>query len=424
MPKLSPTMDEGAIAKWHKKEGDHVEAGDVIMEVSTDKATVEHAALDPGWLRKILVKEGENAIVNQPIAIFTENKDESIEGYKPEGAQVKEAKTAEIRKEVSSREYVQEAPQTQAVPGPTYRPEPPLENYEFNFPTGFQETRIKASPLARKLAKEQNLDLTAVKGSGPNERIMSRDLELAQKKGSVSFSNRELPQAAPGSFEEEPLTPMRKSVGQRMQESKMFIPHFYVTLEVDADPIAQIREQLEKGGIKVSINDLLIRATALALREHPNVNSGYHPVNNTILRFKTVDISVAVSVPGGLITPIIRNADFKNVGQISVEMKELVSRAKEGKLKTEEYRGGSFSISNMGMYGVTNFQAVINPPQAAILAVSAIREVPIVKNGQVISGKTMNLTLSLDHRVLDGAIGSQFLRTLQKYVVNPYLLMI
>lgn len=422
MPKLSPTMEEGTIAKWHKKVGEFVEPGDVLFEVSTDKATVEHSALDAGWLRKIIVTEGKKAKVNQPIAIFTEEKEESIEGYKPPEAIVEKPQ----KKEKVEKETPAATPTQQAVPRgqPSFVPEPPLNQYTFTSPTETSAKRLKASPLARKLAKEKGLDISTVKGSGPGERIVSRDLEQAQAEGKVTFGKRQAPQSAPGTFEEEELSPMRQVIAQRLQDSKSFIPHFYVQQAIDAQPLKDIREQLSTFGTKVSINDLIIRGTALALKEHPNVNSGFNSVNQTLVRFKTIDVAVAVSLPEGLITPIIRHADFKNVGEISVEMRALAKKAKEGKLDPQEYKGGSFTISNLGMYGITDFQAIINPPQAAILAISSILDLPVVKNGTVVPGKVLNLTLSADHRVVDGVAAAQFLKTLQKYLENPAALLV
>jgi pyruvate dehydrogenase E2 component (dihydrolipoamide acetyltransferase) len=217
---------------------------------------------------------------------------------------------------------------------------------------------------------------------------------------------------------------MRKVISQRLQEAKSYIPHFYVSLKIDPQPMMDIREQLKHHGIKVTFNDFVVRASALALRKHPNINSGFNSSTNSILRFKTIDISIAVSLPAGLITPIVRHADFKNIGEISQEVKELAARAKEGKLEPQEYKGGSFTISNLGMYGVSEFIAIINPPQAAILAVSGILEVPVVKNGQIIPGHEMTLTLSGDHRVIDGVAGAEFLKTLQKLLENPSALLI
>lgn len=430
MPKLSPTMEEGTIVKWHKKVGDEVQVGDVLMEVATDKATVEYQAIDAGWLRKIIVSEGEEAIVNQAVAIFTEKADESIEGYQPKGlapAVEDQAKTSVATKEESSVEAGETAKPRKggaALQQPAFVPEPPLESYQFEFPTEKLEKRIFATPLAKKLAKDKKLDLSTVKGTGPNQRITSRDLEKAQPAGSVTFGQRSTPHEAPGAYEEVALSPMRKVIGQRLQESKSFIPHFYVQQAIHADALVNIREQLKQGNIKVSINDLVVRACALALREHPTLNTGFNSVNQTVIQFKTIDIAVAVSVEGGLITPIVRHADFKNLGELALEIRLLAQKAREGKLEPQEYKGGSFTISNLGMYGVTDFQAIINPPQAAILAVSGIQDTPIVQNGSIVIGKMMNVTLSVDHRVIDGVAAATFLKTLKNYLENPSLLLV
>jgi pyruvate dehydrogenase E2 component (dihydrolipoamide acetyltransferase) len=425
MPKLSPTMEEGTIAKWHKKVGDKVESGDVLVEVATDKATVEYNALDDGFLRQILIAEGGRAVVNQPIAIFTLDAKESIEGYKPEGVQPVIAKREEVAKEevnVGAKPAV--APLAGAMQQPAFVPEPPLEKYEFQFPTGSPKKRIAASPLAKKLAKEKGLDLSTVKGTGPSGRVTSHDLDLAQPGQAISFGKREMPTVAPGTFEEIPLTPMRKIIGTRLQQAKGFIPHFYVRQEIDAEPLVEAREQLKNGGLKVTFNDFIVRASALALKQHPHVNSGFDTVNQSIISFKTIDISIAVSMEAGLITPIIRHADYKNLGEISVEIKELAVRAKEGKLQPEEYKGGSFTISNLGMFGISDFVAVINPPQSTILAVAGIEECVRFKNGIAVPGKKMNLTLSADHRVVDGSDIAKFIKTLQKLLENPAVLLV
>lgn len=421
MPKLSPTMTEGTIVRWHKKEGEKVEAGELLIEVATDKATVEYNALDEGFLRKVLVVDGKNAIVNQPIAVFTEKSDESIANYVPEGTMPTEVK--EAIKEKVEETGTPTTPVSVSFQQPAFTPEPPLEHYEFPFPTDGGGP-LKASPLAKKLAKEKGLDLASVKGTGPRGRISSRDLDLAGPDQIATFGRTQIPDIAPGSFEEIPLTQMRKAIAQRLQQAKTFIPHIYVKQEVDATALFLAREQLKLGNLKITFNDFVIKAAALALKEHPHCNSGFNSVNQSIILFKTIDIAVAVSVEGGLITPIIRFADYKNLGEISVEMKELAARAKMGKLKPEEYKGGSFTISNMGMYGVTDFAAVINPPQAAILAVGGIEDGPMVKNGAVVVGKKLNLVLSADHRVIDGAEAAKFIKSLQKYLENPSLLLI
>ncbi|MGC2595830.1 MAG: pyruvate dehydrogenase complex dihydrolipoamide acetyltransferase [Rhabdochlamydiaceae bacterium] len=425
MPKLSPTMEEGTIVKWRKKEGEFVKVGDVIFEIATDKATVEHQALDEGWLRKILIQENQTAIVNQPVAIFSEKKDENIEGYKPEGDLPKAAKPepSPVKGEPTAKQ-VPSPKAAGAMQQPTFVPEPPLAKYSFAGPPEEAPGYIPASPLAKKIAKEKGIDLTTVKGSGPQERIMSRDLDLGQPAAPVTFGRRETPTVAPGTYEEVPLSPMRKVIAQRLQESKTFVPHFYCTQEVGADKMVSLRAELSTMGLKVSFNDFILRASALALREHPDVNSGFNSSTNSLIRFKTIDIAVAVSIEAGLITPIVRHADYKNLGQLSQEVRQLAARAREGKLSREEYTGGSFTISNLGMYGISEFVAIINPPQAAIVAIGGIEDKPVIKEGQIVPGKTLKLTLSADHRVFDGAEGAKFLKTLQKYLENPSLLLL
>ncbi|HEY5235665.1 MAG TPA: pyruvate dehydrogenase complex dihydrolipoamide acetyltransferase [Rhabdochlamydiaceae bacterium] len=416
MPKLSPTMEEGTIAKWRKKEGDFVKVGEVVFDIATDKATVEHAVLDAGYLRKIIVKEGESAVVNQPVGILTEKKDESIEGYKPEGAAPKAAPAPAAAKKTEAEAPAAVA-STSGLAQPSFTPEPPLKNYEF--PPASVPSHVPASPLAKKIAKEKGIDLTTVKGSGPGHRVVSSDLDLGQPDLPVTFGRQERPKVAPGTFEEEKMSPMRKVIAQRLQAAKTFIPHFYVTMEVRAEKLLDAKEQMKSLGHKISINDFVVRACALALREHPEVNSGFNSANQTLIRFKTVDISVAVAVPDGLITPIIRHADFKNLGEISAEIKVLAQKAKEGKLQKEEYVGGSFTVSNLGMYGVSDFVGIINPPQAALLAVGAIEDRAVIEDHIVVPGEVMRLTLSGDHRVIDGAIGAQFLQTVKKFLENP-----
>lgn len=386
MPKLSPTMESGVIAKWHKKVGDKVEAGDVIMEVSTDKATVEHTALDEGFLRKILVPENGDATVNQPIAIFTETKDESIEGYVPEG---------EVKSEEQAAPQVQEkAPEAKEVT--------------------VSSARIIASPLAKKIASEKGIDLHGIQGTGPRGRIVAKDLEKQASAKPATIST-----VPTGSFEEIPLTPIRKVISQRLQEAKSTIPHFYVTQTVDASQLVQLREQLSSLDVKVSFNDCVIKAVSLALREHPIINSGFNAAKQSIMLYKTIDISIAVSLESGLITPIVTNADHKTLTDISNEVRALAKKAKDGKLAPHEFQGGSFTISNMGMFGVTEFSAIINPPQSAILAVAGIQDVAFVKNGSIVAGKGMNITLSVDHRVIDGVAAAKFIKTVQKYLENP-----
>lgn len=414
MPKMSPTMEEGMIAQWHKKVGDHVEAGDHLFDVATDKATVEYNALDSGWLRKILVGDGKEARVNDPIAILTEKKEESIEGYKPEAIETKAINEPGTKSEtppLQKNAEKESAPPLKPASTPVVLQEP--------IPTS---QRIFASPLAKKLAKEKGLDLTTLKGTGPRGRIMSRDLEGATL--SLGVSPKGKPNLPAGAYEEETLTPMRKSISKRLQEAKSTIPHFYVSLKVDAKALMEMREQLKNFGIKVTYNDFIVCACALALRDHPNVNSGFNAANNSLIRYKTIDISIAVTIPNGLITPIIRHADYKSITEISQEVKYLSTKAKEGKLQEQDYKGGSFTISNLGMYGVSDFVAIINPPQAAILAVSSILEVPVVRNGQILPGHELTLTLSGDHRVIDGVSAAEFLTDVKKFLENPARLLI
>lgn len=415
MPKLSPTMEMGTIVKWHKKIGEHIDSGEVILDIASDKATLEFEMLDSGWLRAILLPEGKEAAVNVPLAIFTEEQEESIEGYAPEGI-------------VNTEPQTKAATAAPAASAPAPAPQPKIKAdakpAQPAQPTGQEENkgRILSSPLAKRLAREQGLDITSVKGSGPSGRIMKRDLAHAQPAGAGAAKAK--PEIPAGSYEEVALTPMRKVIALRLQEAKSTIPHFYVQQTVNVEALILVREQLKSFELSVTYNDMIIKATALALRENPEVNSGFNASNNVLIRYKTVDISIAVSIEGGLITPIVTHADIKSVMEISAEVKELAKRAKEGKLQPHEYQGGSFTLSNMGMYGITNFQAIINPPQAAILAVSGIVDTPVVKNGTVVPGKLLNLTLSVDHRAIDGVAAAKFIKCLQKYLENPTILFI
>ncbi len=419
MPVLSPTMKEGVIAKWLKKEGDRVEAGDPLCEIATDKSTVEFQSIEDGYLRKIVIKEGVKVLVNQGIAILTKAASEDISSYQLEEPDlVREVKASVEQKEVVTSSS---ATTTTTISGMAFAPTPPRTNYRF---PQSSEGEITASPLAKKIAKEQGLDLHSVKGSGPHGRIIAKDLEFAQKKGSISFGYQESPMLPPGTYEEIPLTQMRRIIGERLQASKSTIPHYYLTQEIVADRMIDLRTQLKEMGVSVTFNDFVLRAVALALRKHPDINAGYNSVTNSLIQFKTVDISLAVGIPEGLITPIICHADYKNIVQISQEAKELGKKAKEGTLRPEEYQGGSFTVSNLGMYGILAFDAVINPPQAAILAVGGIQEKALSQNGKVISGNAMQVTLSADHRVIDGANAAAFLRTVKQFLENPVGLVI
>lgn len=415
MPKLSPTMEEGVIAKWHKREGEFVEAGALLLEITTDKATLEHYALDEGWLRKIMVQEGDAAIVNQPIAIFTVKKEESMQ----ESSEKNKPEEKEPSKTINEPEKTPVSFSTgSGLLQPAFIPEPALKQ-KFT-PPSLSTTRIVASPLAKKLAQEQGRDLTAIKGSGPGGRIVAKDVERAPLEGFLTSQRGS--KETPGSYEEIAMSPMRKAIAKRLQESKTFIPHFYVKKSIDAEPLMAIRAQLQEMGVKVTVNDLMLRASALALRKHPEINRGFNSVSQKIIQFKTIDISVAVTLEEGLITPIIRECDHKNLQHIASEIRELAARAREGKLEEHEYKGGSFCLSNLGMYGIDEFSAVINPPQAAILAVGGVKEEAVIKEGQLAIGKRLHVVLSADHRVIDGSQAAQFLTTLAKLIENPVAL--
>ena len=419
MPKLSPTMEEGTITRWKKKEGEAISSGETLFEVATDKAVLEYQAVDEGWLRKILIQENHSALIHQPIAICTEREDEEWsscwEEIKREAQEVASYIEGEEKSQPTDNQRGEQKWE------PHFTPSPPLAGSGFS---SLSLSSIKASPLAKYTAEKQKLDLRSVQGTGTGGRVLYRDLDKASKQSSLSFlpppdCNREA-----GSFEEIPLTPMRKAIGRRLQEAKSWIPHFYVTHSVEAQKLLTLREEGRNMGFSWTINDCIIRATSLALRELPEMNRGFHAANQTILQFKTVDIAIAVSLKEGLITPIIRYADHKNLEQISREVRYLVEKCREQNLEPEEYQGGSFTLSNLGMYGIESFQAILNPPQSAILAVGAIREVPVVEDGRVIAGKKLSLTLSADHRVIDGAAAAQFLAKIKMYLENPSLLLL
>lgn len=426
MPALSPTMEEGVIAKWLAKEGDHVFSGDPLCEITTDKSTVEYTSIEDGYLRKIVVKDGEKALVNQGIAVLTETKDEDISSYELEEPNLKKvevAAAAESGKEGSKKrgKESQSASTAPVMQAAAFEPAPPKQNY--HFPEKDEMSTVTASPLAKRLAKEQGLDLSSVKGSGPGGRIIAKDLETAQKKGLIDYGDG-APTLAPGTHEQEDLTPMRKVIAERLQASKMTIPHYYITDEVRVDALIDLRGQLKEMGMKVTFNDFILRATALALRKHPEVNSGYNSKDNKIIRFQTVDISLAVSIPDGLVTPILFHADYKDLLQLSQESRSLAKKAKSNSLAPDEYQGGSFTVSNLGMFGIHSFQGVINPPQAGILCVGGIKEKAIVKEGLVKCGHVLYLSISLDHRVIDGAEGAKFLNTLKRYLEHPASLIV
>src|SRR5579875_2231267 len=412
MPALSPTMTEGNLAKWLKKEGDEVHSGDVLAEIETDKATMEFEAVDEGRLGRILVPEGAQGVkVNEPIALLL-REDEDESALPPPAAPAAAVTTPPGR-------GAEPAPAPPAPPPPAAAPAPAE-------PGG----RIFASPLARRMAQQAGLDLAAIKGSGPQGRIVKADIAAAAP-APIPAPAAE-PAAAPPALSRErvaalaggvpytlrPLTAMRRTIARRLSEAKQTIPHFYVSIDCELDALLKLREELNtKSPDKISINDLLIRAAALALRQVPAANAAWS--EEGILLWERVDIAIAVALEDGLITPIVRAADTKGLAAIARDTKDLIARARTGKLKLEEFQGGTFSISNLGMYGVRDFAAVINPPHGCILAVGAGERRPVVKDGALAVATMMSCTLSCDHRAVDGAVGAQFLAAFKTLIEDP-----
>ncbi len=401
MPKLSDTMDEGVILKWRKKEGESIKQGDILADIQSDKADMEQEAYDSGVILKLFAKEGEGVKVGAPLVIIGKA-GEDITSLLADAAPAPVAAKQETISAVASPAV------PPAVPSVPVQSAPSVVN---------NDSRIKASPLAKKIAQEKNIDLRTINGSGPFGRIVKADVEL--KTGS-SLTRKVLP---PMQTKEIPLSMMRKTIAKRLLESKTTIPHFYLTIEMNMKRAMDFRASLnEITGIKISYNDIVMKAVALALRENPKANSSF--MGDKIIQHGRIDVSVAVSVDEGLITPVIRNTDQKTLTEISSETKDLAKRAREGKLKPEEFTNGTFTVSNLGMYDVENFAAIINPPEGAILAVGSIIERPVVKNGQIVVGHTMKVTLSCDHRVVDGAIGAQFLQSFKRIMENPLSLVL
>lgn len=417
MPALSPTMTEGNLAKWHKKEGDTVKAGEVIAEIETDKATMEVEAVDEGKLGKILIPAGTQGVkVNEPIAILLE------EGENDNA--LKDAGKADAPKAAA-------APAPVASPAPVSTPAPQAKDSSAA-PQNDKGVRIFATPLAKRLAREANLDLSKINGSGPKGRIVKADVlgggHAAAKAPQATAGGQAAPvlsgdekiNAFGQVYTELPVNNIKKITAKRLLESKTTVPHFYLTIDCRIDDLLATRKMLNEGGkekLKISVNDFVVKACAMALKAYPAANVSW--MGESIHQFKTSDISVAVATPNGLMTPIVKRAEEKGLAAISSEIKDLAGRARDGKLKPEEFQGGSFTVSNLGMYGITNFQAIINPPQSCILAVGAGQERPYVENGEVKIGTFMSCTLSTDHRTVDGAVGAEFLQILKRYIETP-----
>ena len=437
MPKLSPTMEEGQVARWLKKEGDKVSMGEPIAEIDTDKATMEMQALSAGVLRKVLVQEGESAPLGQPIAIIGEPDEdiskllESASASAPAPAK-EEEKEAEPAKKPAEAETAPAADQKEAAPQPETTSEVQTDGKR---PAG---GRMLVSPIAARMAAESGVDLKSVKGSGPSGRIVKRDIEEAMKAPKPASAGASpkppalrpmaMPAGQPGgtygpsAYRDEPMSEMRRTIAKRLVTSLGPVPHFFLTTEIEMDRAADMRQQINTlyPEAKISINDVIIKVAAVALIQHPQVNASFQ--DKTVRHYEHADIGVAVATDNGLITPIVRAADVKSLLDIATEVRELAGRARARKLKPEEYLGATFSISNLGMFGIDEFTAVINPPEAAILAVGAMKPKPIVREDKIEIHQMMRVTMSCDHRVVDGAVGAQFLQTFKQILENPLYL--
>lgn len=417
MPALSPTMEEGTLAKWLVKEGDEVRSGDLIAEIETDKATMELEAIEEGTVGKLLIAEGTEGVpVNDPIAVILEEGEDASAAdnlFTPAPEPKADAKKSAAKDAKPAPEKSSGTP-TKAAPAPK---------------SAGSRGRIFASPLAKRIAQDKGIDLSNITGSGPRGRIVKADVEGAPKAAPRGKSK---PQALlgsidarafyeEGSFDEIPLNSMRKTIARRLTQSKQEIPHYYLTIDCVLDELLKVRKHLnEEGaeqGIKLSVNDFIVRASALALKKVPAANVSF--ADDALLQHHHSDVGIAVALEGGLITPIIRRAEEKGLAEISAEAKELAARARDKKLSPAEFEGGSFSVSNLGMFGIKNFTAVINPPQAAIMAVGAGEPRPIIVNGEVKAATVMTVTLSCDHRAIDGALGAQLLAAFKSYIEYP-----
>lgn len=417
MPALSPTMTEGTLAKWLKKEGDEVKAGDVIAEIETDKATMEVEAVDEGKLGKILINAGtSNVAVNTPIAVLLEDGEDAS--------------------------AIKTGPAANANPAPAAAPSAaPTSSASAQAPAAApvhaSGDRVFATPLARRIAADKNVDLKSVQGSGPHGRIVKSDVENA-KAGAVAPAPKAASSAPAASgpnakqladmlgmeYTEVPNNNIKKVTARRLLEAKQTIPHFYLTVDCVLDNLLKARAEINAvadGAYKLSVNDFIIKANAMSLKAYPPANTSW--TDEAVLQYKHADISVAVATPNGLITPIIKKAETKTLREISDEMKDLAKRAKDGKLKPEEFQGGTFSISNLGMFGVKDFQAIVNPPQSCIMAVGAGEERAVVEKGQVVVRTVMSVTLSTDHRSVDGAVGAEYLQHFKRFIENPVLML-
>ncbi len=446
MPALSPTMEKGNLAKWLKKEGDTIKSGDIIAEIETDKATMEYEAVDEGTLAKIVVPEGtQDVAVNAVIAVMA-GEGEDVKAAAA-GAAKAEAPKAEAKTEAKKEEPKKAEAKTESKPAAAPAPKPATPTAQAA--PAASGARVFSSPLARRLAKDAGIDLSRVSGSGPHGRVIARDIEDAKSgKGMKAAAPATgAPAGAPslptmsdqqilglyeqGSYESVPHDGMRRTIAQRLTAAVQSMPTFYLTIDCDIGKLSAAREEINasapknadgKPSYKLSVNDFVIKAMALALQRIPEANVSW--TESAMLRHKHSDIGVAVALPFGLITPIIRNAETKSLSAISNEMKDLAARAKGKKLKPNEYQGGSSSVSNLGMYGIKDFTAVINPPQSSILAVGTGEERAVVRNGVIVPATIMSVTLSCDHRAIDGALGAELITAFKKLIENPVMMIV
>ena len=409
MPKLSDTMTEGVIAAWHKKVGDSVESGELLAEIETDKATMEVEAVDEGKIGKILIPEGTEAVkVNEPIAILLEEGEDASALKSVASKPAEKPQEAEKVAEPKVEEPASTKPDLKVVP------QPQVAHGE----------RIFASPLAKRIAEQKGVSLSTIHGSGPRGRIVKADVEQAQVTEFAAPASVQLSGYEP-EYEVIPTSNIRKVIAKRLVEAKQTVPHFYLTVECEIDALLAARKHMNAqndGKLKLSVNDFVIKACAMALKKVPEANASW--IDGQIYQYKSADVSVAVAIDGGLITPVVRHAEHKGLADISTEMKDLAVRAREGKLKPEEFQGGTFSLSNLGMYGIKEFAAIINPPQGCILAVGMGEERPVVRKGLLTSATMMSCTLSVDHRVVDGAVGAMFLKAFKEFIENPVMMVL
>lgn len=407
MPKLSDTMTEGVVAEWHKKVGDKVKTGDLLAEIETDKATMEFESFQEGVLLHIGVEKGKSAPVDSILAILGKEGEDIAALLADDKAKASGSGQAEKKEEPVKETTVEEK-----------KTEKETVAAEGDKGNGASDSRIKASPLAKSIAKDKGVDISKVKGTGDGGRIVKKDVEgytPAAKTTATAVVGEE-------SYTEVALSQMRKTIARRLSESMFTAPHFYLTMEIDMDNAMAARKSLnETLETKISFNDIVIKAVAMALRKHPAVNSSW--LGDKIRYNNHIHIGVAVAVPDGLVVPVVHFADSKTLTQISAEVKDFAGRAKDKKIHPDEMQGNTFSVSNLGMYGIEDFTAIINPPDSCILAVGGIKQTPVVKNGQVVPGNVMKVTLSCDHRSVDGATGSEFLRTLKQMVENPVMML-